>query len=353
MDFEPTLASVSLGNPEVHPITKRLSAAASHGFKCVEIVEADIINEAKTLGHDDSAQGQIKGAESIRKICDDLGLKVVVLQPFWFYEGLLDRAEHAVRIRKLELWLKMAAVLGTRLIQIPTNWLGEGTTGDVGIITQDLIEMAEMGLKQAQPISFAYEGVAWGTHIDTWQGTWEMVKRVNRPNFGLCLDTYHIAARVWGDPTAMSGMNEDGDRALDESLDEMIRELDVKKIFYVQPSDAERLYEPLVEGHPFYDQMQRPRMSWSRNARLFCYEEEYGGYLPVEKILETIVVKMGYLGLISAESFSRHLFNPRPHIPDEYARRAIKSWKRMIEVLKQKASETVRNDLQNRQSNTE
>lgn len=336
MDFEPTVASVSLGNPGVHPIKNRLSAAARNGFKGVEIVEADIIQQAKALGHDDSAQGQIKGAEFIRKACEELGLKVRVLQPFWFYEGLLDRAEHDAKIRKLELWMKLAPILGTHLIQIPTSWLNEGTTGDVEIITQDLIKMAELGLRQPQPISFAYEGVAWGTHIDTWQGTWEMVKRVNRPNFGLCLDTYHIAARVWGDPSADSGMNEDGEKALDDSLAEMERELDVKKIFYVQPGDAERLEAPLVEGHPFYDKTQKPRMSWSRNARLFAYEEEYGGHLPVGKIMETLVVKMGYRGLISAESFSRHLFDPQPEIPDEYAHRAAKSWKTMIEALKQK-----------------
>lgn len=340
MDFEPTIATVSLGNPAVHPIAKRLSAAARNGFTGVEIVEADIIEQAKAAGYDDSALGQIEGARSIRKLCDELGLKVRVLQPFWFYEGLLNRAEHDKKIRKLELWTELAPILGTQLIQIPTNWLNEGTSGDIELITSDLIKMAEMGLRQPQIISFAYEGVAWGTHIDTWQGTWDVVKRVNRPNFGLCLDTYHIAARVWGDPSAESGMNEDADKALDESLDEMMRELDVKKIFYVQPGDAERLGAPLIQGHPYFDGTQRPRMSWSRNARLFAHEEEHGGHLPIEKIMETLVVKMGYRGLISAECFSRWLFEARPEIPDEYAHRAAKSWRKMIEVLEQKVDGT-------------
>ena len=340
MYFEPTVASVSLGNPGVHPITKRLAAAARNGFLGVEIVEADILEQAKALGHDDSAPSQVKAASSIRKSCDDLGLKVRVLQPFWFYEGLLDRAEHQAKIKKLELWMRLASILGTQLIQVPTNWLSQGTTGDVELITQDFIEMAEMGLRQPQTIRFAYEGVAWGTHIDTWQGTWDIVKRVNRPNFGLCLDTYHIAARVWGDPSTDSGMNEGADRALNESLNEMVREVDVKKIFYVQPGDAERLEAPLIQGHPYHDKTQKPRMSWSRNARLFAYEEEQGGHLPIEKILETLVVKMGYRGLLSLECFSRHLFEPGPEIPDDCARRAAQSWKKMIEVLMQKVGET-------------
>jgi 4-hydroxyphenylpyruvate dioxygenase len=342
MYFEPTIASVALGNPGVHSIAGRLAAAAQHGFKGVEIVEADLINQAQLLGHDDSGLAQLKAAESIRKICDSLGLEVRVLQPFWFYEGLLDRVEHRARIGKLELWMKIAAVLGTRLIQIPTNWLNDGTTGDLELVTQDLIEMADMGLRQPETISFAYEGVAWGTHFDTWQQTWELVKRVNRPNFGLCLDTYHIAARVWADPAAVSGLNEHADEALSDSLEQMVNELDVKKVFYVQPGDAERLEAPLILGHAFHNKEQKPRMSWSRNARLFAYEEDGGGCLPVEKIMETLVVKMGYRGLISAEMFSRHLFEPSPNVPYVYAGRAAKSWKKMMEVLSQKVGEMER-----------
>jgi len=108
---------------------------------------------------------------------------------------------------------------------------------------------------------------------------------------------------VWADPAADSGLNEHPDEALDESLNQMVDNLDIKKIFYVQPGDAEKLESPLVQGHPYYDKEQKPRMSWSRNAKLFAYEEEYGGHLPIEKIMETLVVKMGYRGLISVETF--------------------------------------------------
>ncbi|KIW14467.1 hypothetical protein PV08_07251 [Exophiala spinifera] len=333
MDFEPTIASVSLGDPSVHPIATRLSAAACHGFTQVEIVEADLLEQTKALGFDRSEYGQVQAAKSIRALCDNHRLKVKVLQPFWFYEGLLDKAERLAKIKKLELWMKLAAILGARIIQIPTNWLARGTTGDVEVIVQDMIEMSGLGLKQDPVIYFAYEGVAWGTHLDTWQGTWEIVKRVDRSNFGLCLDTFHIAGRVWGDPTAPSGINEDADRVLDDSLEEMVRSLDVDKIFYVQPGDAERLDRPLVPGHTLYTEDQKPRMTWSRNARLFAFEQDRGGYLPVQKIMETLVVRMGYRGLISAEMFSRHLFDPRPEVPAEFASRGAQSYRNMIEAL--------------------
>jgi 4-hydroxyphenylpyruvate dioxygenase len=333
MEFVPTIATVSLGNPAIHPIARRLSAAARHGFKQVEVVEEDILEQAKALGTDHSEDGQIQAARSIRTLCDELDLKVRVLQPFWFYDGLMDKGEHLAKIEKLKLWMKLAAVLGTQIVQIPTNWLAHGTTGDSEVIVRDLVEMAEIGLQQDPVISFAYEGVAWATHIDTWQGTWDMVKRVNRPNFGLCLDTFHIAGRVWGDPTSPSGINPDADKDLEDSLEQMVRDVDVEKVFYVQPSDAERLDGPLIHGHPLYNEEQKPRMTWSRNARLFAYEQDHGGYLPIHKIMETIVIRMGYRGLISAEMFSRRLFDPRPEVPEEFATQAAQSYKRMVEAL--------------------
>lgn len=48
------------------------------------------------------------------------------------------------------------------MIQIPTNWTREGTTGDMDVIVNDLTQMAEIGLEQEPPVSLAYEGVAWG-----------------------------------------------------------------------------------------------------------------------------------------------------------------------------------------------
>ena len=64
MLFEPTVASVSLGNPAVHPIANRLTAASENGFKGVEIVEADILEQSKALGGTESNEDQLKAAHS-------------------------------------------------------------------------------------------------------------------------------------------------------------------------------------------------------------------------------------------------------------------------------------------------
>ena len=97
----------------------------------------------------------------------------------------------------------------------------------------------------------------------------------------------------------------DAEQAVEASLQRMRKELDPKKIFYIEVVDAERLASPLVPGHPWYDPEQDPRMSWSRNARLFPCEEERGGYMPVLAILRTITQDVGYQGFVSFELFSR------------------------------------------------
>ena len=326
MSFQPAVASPSLGHQTVHSVSSRLRAAAAHGFKLIELVEDDLRFHARdTLGGAED-EFLVQAANDIRKLCDKLAIVPFVFQPFWFYEGLLDRDEHARRIHKLRLWMQLVKILGVRIVQIPTNWMREGTTADSDVIVGDLTEMAEIGLEQDPIVSFAYEGVAWGTHIDTWKGTWDIVKCVNRPNFGLCLDTFHIVAREWGDPTAPGCKRTDGIENLKRSMEELGREVDVNKVFYVQIGDAELLDEPLVKGHPFYNEQQLPRMSWSRNARLFPWEENGKGCLPLQPVIDAIFKTLGFKGYVSMETFSRHLLDQDPHIPERFAAQALKSW---------------------------
>lgn len=331
MQFQPAIASPSLGHPTVHPIESRLEQAARAGFKLIELVEEDLISYAKRrLAGGVTDANQILAAESVKRLCDELGIKPFVLQPFWFYEGLTDRKEHELKIAKLRLWMKLVKALDVQLIQIPTNWQVKGTTGDIDIIVQDLIEMADIGLEQNPVVSFAYEAVAWGTHIDLWQGSWEIVKRVNKPNFGLCLDTYHIVARVWGDPTESDCKHPDGDILLQRSLDQLVKDVDRSKIFYVQVGDAEKLDQALIKGHPYYDESQLPRMSWSRNARLFFEGGENGGCLPIEPLVDRILNAMNFQGYLSVETFSRSLFDEDPDLPSSMASKGMESWKDIV-----------------------
>ncbi|KAB5554736.1 hypothetical protein GE09DRAFT_1222210 [Coniochaeta sp. 2T2.1] len=94
-------------------------------------------------------------AEQTRQECHQLKLDTVSLQPFLFSEGLLSAHAHRNIIDKLKFWFQLAKILRTDLIRMPTNFLQEGTTGDVDRIVSDLTEFARLGLEQSPVIRFA------------------------------------------------------------------------------------------------------------------------------------------------------------------------------------------------------
>ncbi|KAJ7498072.1 xylose isomerase-like protein [Mycena galericulata] len=110
-----------------------------------------------------------------------------LVYPLVDYEGLLDGAKHDEFIVKVKLWLKVVKILGTDLIQIPASQPQpepEGTTGDITKIVSDMKEVAGLGLNETPPIRFAYEALSWGAHLDRWEQVWDIVSKVDLPNFG-------------------------------------------------------------------------------------------------------------------------------------------------------------------------
>lgn len=219
------------------------------------------------------------------------------------------------------------------------------------VIVSDLQELADKGLEHADKdlglgnIRFVYEALAWSNHVDTWEKSWDVVRRVDRPNFGICLDTFNIAGRVYADPAHPSGKRTPG---ADEDLEASIRRLrdampEIReKLFYVQIVDGERLWLPLDEKHPYYVPGQPARMSWSRNARLFAFEEDRGGYLPVLDLAKVILGREGgddgndeggFEGWVSLELFSRTLADPDSKTPRDHALRGRVSWKKLVKAL--------------------
>ena len=260
----------------------------------------------------------------------------MALGPFSDFEGCLDAAIRAQKLDELKIWFEVGRILGTDIIQIPCTFMKEGVTGEIEIVARDLREIADLGAKQNPPYRFAYENLCWGTFNDTWEKAWGVVEAVGRDNFGMCLDTFNIAGREWADPASPTGMVENADEVFRESMKRMARTIDVKKVFYVQVVDAERLSEPLDVKHPFYVKGQPPRMSWSRNCRLFICEEDRGGYLPVVEVLKAICDEeegLGYKGWISMELFNRSLLDERNEVPREHAGRAVESWRRLVKVM--------------------
>ncbi|KAK4501174.1 hypothetical protein PRZ48_006980 [Zasmidium cellare] len=330
---KPAIASMSLGRAWEHALFTKLAEASKAGFQGIEIFYEDLEYLASTYNNHNTKDNTskptdedlIRAAEEVHTWCVDLGLEVISLQPFMFYEGLLDRAEHAQRIAKAKFWFRLLHLLHTSLILIPSNFLpASDLTPDTSTIVHDMLLLADLGSQETPPVRFAYENLAWGTHIDTWEQAWDIVSKVNRSNFGFCLDTFNIVGRVWADPASPSGMTPTADQDLAASLTRLKDTIDASKIFFVQVVDAEKMEQPLVKGHPWWKADQPARMSWSRNARVFVWED--GGYLPIGRVLEVLFGGLGYEGWVSMELFSRDLADPEGDVLERLAGRGIESW---------------------------
>ncbi|KAF1825976.1 3-dehydroshikimate dehydratase [Dissoconium aciculare CBS 342.82] len=325
---QPAIASMSLGRACAHGMPAKLDEAARHGFD-IELFHEDLLSIAELLPGGPTPHNQIKAAEELRSMCDDRDISIMCLQPFMHYEGLRDRLRHDARIVEMKLWIQLAQLLGTNLIAIPSSFLSvEEASGDLDLIIRDLQEIADLG--RPAGMQFSYEALCWGTYVDHWEQSWDIVQRVDRPNFGLCLDTFNICGRVYADPASPSGKTHNADQKLAASIQRLVATVDVNKIAFVQVVDAERLHEPLVKGHKYFDTTQPARMSWSRNCRLFYGEEDRGAYLPVYEVLRAIIVDLGYRGYVSAELFSRTLSRADPNVPRDHASRAAKSWDKIV-----------------------
>ena len=313
-----------------HSLEHKLAMAAKHGMQGIELFYEDLQDVAK------HTFDILSAAHYVRNLCDSLHLEIICLQPFMHYEGLRDRERHKERVEEMKLWIELARILDTEIIQVPSTFLSEEEcSDDVELIVADLRKIADLGARQNPPIKFAYESLCWGTYVDTWEQCWDIVTRVDRPNFGVCLDTYNILGRIYADPTSPDGKNANADRIVEDSVRRLVRQIGPhkEKIFFLQVVDAERLESPLVKGHPFYNPDQRPRMSWSRNCRLFYGEENRGAYLPVRKVADAILKEIGWEGWVSMELFNRAMERRDHAVVEELASRAGASWVKLVQDL--------------------
>ncbi|KAL1876190.1 hypothetical protein VTK73DRAFT_9628 [Phialemonium thermophilum] len=339
------ISSMSLGWPSAgHSLEHRLDMAKKYGFQGIELAHQEILfiaehwkpdNGRNHQSDDEPTAAEIVAARRVRQLCQDRGLEIICLQSFTHYDGLIDRTAHARRFSTLVQWMRLAHELGTDMVQIPSNFLGpEHVSDDLDLIVDDLRRAADLALQQQPPIRLAYESLCWSTRVDIWERCWQVVQRVDRPNFGMCLDTFNIAGRIFADPTSATGRTPDADEALRRSVARLVAgDVDVRKVFYVQVVDAERMREPLVQGHAYYDGAQPARMSWSRNCRLFYGEADRGAYLPVRDIAWAILRGLGFRGWVSMELFHRRMSERSPEVPEELARRGALSWARLVKDM--------------------
>lgn len=331
MVHKSAICTMSLGRCYAgHSMSHKLDMAAKYGFRGIEVFYEDLVGLTDTMDGGASYANQISAANTIRYLCSERGLKILCLQPLMHYGGLVDREQHKKQLESLHLWIRLAHALETDMILFPSSFLPQDSlSNSVDAFVHDMTEAADIGLRQDPVIRFAHEALCWGTQIDTWEVSWEVTQRVDRPNFGICLDTFNIAGRVYADPASQTGLVSNGHNDLAASLNTLVSAVDLEKLFLVQVADAERLPTALDVNHPFYDENQPARMSWSRNCRLFYGEEEHGAYLPVRGVLSALINDLGFQGWLSFEIFNRRLAETGLGIPEEMASRAAASWEKM------------------------
>ena len=162
-----------------------------------------------------------------------------------------------------------------------------------------------------QNLRIAYENWCWSTHAPKWSDVWDIVQKIDRPNVGLCLDTFQMAGSEWADPTmpcrSVDGGNQiqnksgEGGKSLGERFAQSLRELSSsippEKIYVLQISDAYKPQPQALEKRDIHG--ARPRARWSHDFRPLPY---HGGYLPVEDVTRA-VLQTGFRGWFSVEVF--------------------------------------------------
>lgn len=303
-----SFATCSIGCKDEHTLPVKLDAIAAAGFQAIELSMPDIVdfanlhsrNEKLDLPkvNDHSWDELVTAAGVIKAMCGAKKLKVLMLQPFANFEGWPEGTqEHKDAWERARGWRRIMEAVGTDMLQVgSTDSPLEKIHQDK--IVKDLAELADFLAEKNFRI--CYENWCWSSHAPGWSDVWNVCEKVNRPNFGLCLDTFQSAGGEWADPTTASGLREDQSRQQIEkdwkaSCDALASTVPADKIYLLQISDAYKPERPIptheVDG-------LRPRGQWSHDFRPLPYD----GYLPVEDFTKA-VLETGFRGWFSYEVF--------------------------------------------------
>ncbi|MFC0582803.1 sugar phosphate isomerase/epimerase and 4-hydroxyphenylpyruvate domain-containing protein [Micrococcoides hystricis] len=229
-------------------LEEKLHACSAAGFDGVEIFEQDLIVSPMS-------------PEEIKALAQRLNLTLDLYQPFRDFEGV-DEAALTANLHRAESKFRLMNRLGIDTILVCSN-VATATINDDEVFVRQLRALGELASKYK--VRIAYEALAWGRYVNTYQHSWEIVKQVDLPNVGLCLDSFHILSR--------------GDDPAD------IADIPGEKIFFVQLADAPVLSMDIL--------------SWSRHYRVFPGE---GGF-QLQNFMRFLALS-GYDGIVSLEIFN-------------------------------------------------
>lgn len=248
-------------------LVEKLHACAKAGFDGVEIMDTDLTSA-------------FESPEEIRALAQRLGLTLDMFQPLRDIEGVTEEVfqENLLRAeRKFEVMQR----LGTDLVLLCSN-VGTATVNDEDVFVDQLQRLSDLAARYG--VRIAYEALAWGRYVDDYRVAARIMTRVDRENFGTCLDSFHILSRGH-DPAG-------------------IEEIPGEKIFFLQLADAPELDMDVL--------------SWSRHHRLFPGEGDFDltGFLGH-------VLRAGYRGPLSLEVFNDTFRQTDVTLTAAHARRSL------------------------------
>ncbi|MFD5001993.1 bifunctional sugar phosphate isomerase/epimerase/4-hydroxyphenylpyruvate dioxygenase family protein [Streptomyces mutabilis] len=239
-----SIATVSLSGS----LTEKLTAASRAGFDGVEIFENDLLASPLT-------------PEEIRARCADLGLTIDLYQPVRDIEALPEE-EFTRALRRARHKFELMRRLGADTVLVCSS-VSPHALDDDALAAEQLSRLA--GLAEDHGVRVAYEALAWGRHISTYDHAWRVVESADHPALGTCLDSFHILSRG-SDPKG-------------------IEDIPGEKIFFLQLADAPLLAMDVLQ--------------WSRHYRCFPGQ---GGFDVAGLVRH--VLRAGYEGPLSLEVFN-------------------------------------------------
>lgn len=239
-----SIATVSLSGS----LTEKLAACAAAGFDAVELFEPDLISSPLS-------------PEQVAERAAELGLGIELYQPLRDVEAV-GPEQFARTLRRARMKFEVMRRVGVDLLLVCSN-VSPQTADDDALAAEQLGLLADAAADHG--VRIAYEALAWGAAVNTYQHSWSIVRAADRPNLGLCLDSFHILARD-GDPAGIAQIPGD-------------------KIFFLQLADAPRSTLDVLQ--------------WSRHLRCFPGQ----GGLDVAAVADA-ALRAGYRGPLSLEVFN-------------------------------------------------
>jgi 4-hydroxyphenylpyruvate dioxygenase len=258
-----SIATVSLSGA----LTEKLTAASRAGFDGVEIFENDLLASPLT-------------PEEIRARCADLGLRLELYQPMRDIEAVPPE-EFARNIRRARHKFDLMRRLGADTVLVCSS-VSPLAVDDDALAASQLYELADTA--EEFGVRVAYEALAWGRHVNTYDHAWRIVEAAGHQALGTCLDSFHILSRG-SDPSG-------------------IEAIPGEKIFFLQLADAPLLAMDVLQ--------------WSRHYRCFPGQ---GGFDVAGLVRH--VMRAGYRGPLSLEIFNDVFRQAEPGPTAVDARRSL------------------------------